>query len=145
MEDTEFTKFLVASYAKIGNASSASTALTGLAALHFPPKKSNIPKDVVTPPPADPQVDEIPKEVPKENPVESERTEGKTGGGDVVYQKHTVQPNDSLRRLSLLYDVTPSAIMCANDIFHERDIHTRETLLIPRCDDRFPFLSLFHF
>ena len=63
--------------------------------------------------------------------VEEAVGEGERPTGEVIRHKHMVQTTDSLTKLCLLYDVSADIIMATNEIFHERDIHTRQFLIIP--------------
>jgi hypothetical protein len=150
VEDTEFTKFLVDSYAQINSSStpavSASTAASLPSKLHFPPKKtiscekrspeSNLPEkstngtglgDVCVaeggPPSPDSAADSTSDKPSCEPPSDL---------GAVVRHRHVVQTNDSIMKLCLLYNVSAELILSTNEIFHEKDIHTREFLIIPR-------------
>lgn len=149
VEDTEFTKFLVDSYAQINSSStpavSASTAASLPSKLHFPPKKtiscekrspeSNLPEkstngtglgDVCVaeggPPSPDSAADSTSDKPSCEPPSDL---------GAVVRHRHVVQTNDSIMKLCLLYNVSAELILSTNEIFHEKDIHTREFLIIP--------------
>ena len=117
-EDTEFTDFLCESYSNITKHSQ-----TGLPRpqnnLHLAPREPRNSQE---------QEDEM-KENKEPEMKERERDEQGCPKG---YQRHQVSPNDTLKKLELAYDTTAAAIKAANQLVTDRDMHSREYLLIPR-------------
>ena len=113
-EDTEFTDFLCESYSNITKCSQTAPLSTSRNSLHLAPR-------------------EAPDPVPEEE-EEPEKRKLDEEGCPSGYQRHKVDPSDTLKRLELAYDTTASAIKAANQLVTDRDMYSREYLLIPRFD-----------
>jgi len=114
-EDTEFTDFLCESYSNINRCSQTTGPGPKNTSLHLAPRES---RDASAPEEEEEEEEERKRELDKENCPSG-------------YQRHQVNPTDTLKRLELAYDTTAEAIKAANQLVTDRDMYSREYLLIP--------------
>jgi LysM repeat protein len=117
-EDTEFTDFLCESYSNITKCAQNSPQ-PPRNSLHLAPRAGapSLPAE-----PSDAEED-----------LEKSETSDKIDDTDCPkgYQRHKVSETDTLTKLELAYDTTASAIKAANQLVTDRDMYSREYLLIP--------------
>ena len=142
-EDTEFTDFLSESYASISKHSQTGGPRPQNN-LHLAPREPRYSTETGG------QEEVVEPEKENTEPEEKRVRERDEEGCPKGYQRHRVEPNDTLTKLELAYGTSAAAIKAANQLVTDRDMHSREYLLIPRfvvvvvvfC---FVFFSLFLF